>query len=129
MSETQSVMCCITAQASCLAILLKGKELAEKIGCPVKAVTVQPSRAEAKRRSEDMICLDELTRKSGVEIDILYSDSPLLALAEYAEQVLPLHIFTGKQADRSSFVMKLAEYCKLPVSMVCGENVITVPTE
>ena len=31
MSETQSVMCCITAQASCLAILLKGKELAEAI--------------------------------------------------------------------------------------------------
>ncbi len=129
MSEDQSVLCCITAQESCLSILEKGKELADNIGCPVRAVTVQPVRAEARQRSMDMICLNGLAARSVVEIDILYSDSPLLALAEYAEQALPMHIFTGMQSEKSSFVMKLAECCRLPVSMVCGERVITVAAD
>jgi hypothetical protein len=67
-----------------------------------------------------------ITKIRIIEISIIYSDNPLLALAEYAEQNLPIHIFTGKQADKSSFVMKLAESCKLPVSMVAGETVFTV---
>jgi penicillin-binding protein 1A len=34
--------------------------------------------------------------------------------------------YTGKQAENGSFVMTLASYCKLPVSMVYGGQVFTV---
>ena len=126
MEQTGLVLCCITAQSSCIAILEKGKEMAPRMGVAIKAVSVQPIKQEALRRANDMKTLDTLSKQSGVEISIIYSDNPLLALAEYAEQNLPIHIFTGKQADKSSFVMKLAEVCKLPVSMVAGETVFTV---
>ena len=126
MNSTRSIMCCITAQESCLTILEKAKEMADKIGCPVKAISVQPVKQEAARRSADMICLNSLSKKSGVEIDIVYSDNPLLALVDYSEEVLPIHIYTGKQAENGSFVMTLAKYCKLPVSMVYGGQVFTV---
>lgn len=126
MGQTGLIICCITAQSSCIAILNKGKEMATRMGVEVKAVSVQPIKQEALRRANDMKTLDTLSKQSGVEISIIYSDNPLLALAEYAEENLPIHIFTGKQADKSSFVMKLAEVCKLPVSMVAGETVFTV---
>ncbi|MBR5452039.1 MAG: hypothetical protein IKV36_03480 [Clostridia bacterium] len=126
MGQTGLIICCITAQSSCIAILNKGKEMATRMGIEVKAVSVQPIKQEALRRANDMKTLDTLSKQSGVEISIIYSDNPLLALAEYAEENLPIHIFTGKQADKSSFVMKLAEVCKLPVSMVAGETVFTV---
>lgn len=126
MEQTGLVLCCITAQNSCAAILEKGKEMAMRLGCDVKAVSVQPIKQDAERRSSDMKILDALSKQSGIEISIIYSDNPLLALAEYAEKNLPIHIFTGKQADKSSFVMKLAEICKLPVSMVSGETVFTL---
>lgn len=121
-----NVLCCITAQSSCIAILEKGKQMASRLGCAAKAVTVQPLKQDAARRSADMITLDALSKKSGVEISVIYSDNPLLALAEYAEKNIPIHIFTGKQADKSSFVFTLAEKCKLPVSMVSGESVFTI---
>ncbi len=128
MSKTTetNILCCITAQSSCIAIISKAKELAERIECPIKVITVQPIKQEAERRSADMKILEALSKESGIEISVLYSDNPLLALAEYAEKNLPIHIFTGKQASGSSFVMTLAEKCKLPVSMVSGESVFTV---
>ena len=120
------ILCCITAQNSCIAILNKGNEMATRLGLGIKAVSVQPIKQDAQRRATDMKTLDALSKLSGIEISIIYSDNPLLALAEYAEKNLPIHIFTGKQADKSSFVMKLAESCKLPVSMVSGETVFTL---
>lgn len=125
----EPILCCITAQHSCLTILQHGKDMASHLECPLKAVSVQPLHADAERRSEDLIELETLTKESGVEIDVIYSDNPLLALAEYIEKEPPIHIFTGKQAENGSFVMTLARHCKLPVSMVWGENVYTVPTE
>lgn len=126
MEQKAFVVCCITAQTSCISILEKGKEMAVRLGCGVKAVSVQPVKQDAARRSQDMKILHSLSQQSGIEISIIYSDNPLLALAEYAEDNLPIHIFTGKQGDKSSFVMTLAEKCKLPVSMVAGETVFTV---
>ena len=126
MLQKQLVLCCITAQSSCMAILKKGKEMAKLMDLDIKAVSVQPIKQDAERRAKDMKTLDFLSKQSGIEISIIYSDNPLLALAEFVEQDLPIHIFTGKQADKSSFVMKLAEVCKLPVSMVTGETVFTV---
>ncbi len=126
METKHSVMCCITAQESCLSILEKAKEMADNIPLPIKAITVQPIKKDAESRSRDMICLDSLMKKSGVEIDIVYSDNPLLALVEYSQKVLPIHIYTGKQAENGSFVMTLANYCKIPVSMVYGGSVFTV---
>ena len=126
MNTQANVLCCITAQESCISILKKGKEMATRLGCTAKAVTVQPLKQDAKRRSQDMITLDALSKNSGVEISVIYSDNPLLALAEYAEKNIPIHIFTGKQADKSFFVFTLAEKCRLPVSMVSGDTVFTV---
>ena len=126
MNTQANVLCCITAQESCSSILKKGKEMATRLGCATKAVTVQPLKQDAKRRSQDMITLDALSKNSGVEISVIYSDNPLLALAEYAEKNIPIHIFTGKQADKSSFVFTLAEKCRLPVSMVAGDTVFTI---
>lgn len=120
------VLCCITAQETCLGILKRGKEMAERLGCPVRAVSVQPLHREAADRARDLIVLEGLTRESGIDIDVVYSDNPLLALAEYIEQAPPVHIFTGKQAEGGSFVMTLAERCRLPVSMVWGENVYNI---
>lgn len=126
MNAQVNVLCCITAQESCILILQKGKDMATRLGCAVKAVTVQPLKQDAERRSRDMITLDALSKSSGVEISVIYSDNPLLALAEYAEKNIPIHIFTGKQADKSAFVFTLAEKCKLPVSMVSEGSVFTI---
>ena len=125
-NSSSPVLCCITAQSSCMNIIVKGKALAEQLDVPLKVVSVQPTKCDARRRADDMICLDRLSKDSHTEIDVLYSDDPLLALAEYIKDLIPVHIFTGKQAEKGSFVMTLAEACELPVTMVYGDTEITV---
>lgn len=121
------VMICITAQESCEVIINKGLEMAKRLGTQAIVVSAQPKKASAEARSRDMKILDGLSKKTGAEVTVLYSDHPLISLTNYAAAKKPVHIFTGLQSADSEFVSRLAMMCEAPISMVSPSAVCIVP--
>lgn len=124
---SKTIMACITAQDSCGLIIESAAAMAAHTGASVKVVTAQPKRMEAHRRAADMRCLDRLSKQTGQYITVIYSDNPLLSLVNYAQKQEPLHIFTGKQDEKSDFVVRLSVLTGAPVTMIANSLVCTLP--
>ncbi len=124
--KSQKVLIFVTAQPHCEAIINEGKKLAEKLCTEFEVVTVQPKRAEAETRSRDMKTLVKLAKNTGTAIKIIYSNQPLNSLVLHADNVKPIHIFTGEQAENSKFVSSLSVFCNAPITMVSKNNKFTL---
>lgn len=125
----QKILALITAQESCKRIIDIAKEYAAHLSADVEVLTVQPVKADAADRSKDMICLTELSKVTGCEIKIVYSDKPLKVIVSECEKQLPIHIFIGQGDDRSSFLSKLRMApIGSPISVVGADSIIyTLP--
>lgn len=124
MFKNNSILVCVTAQDSCIDIINKGKEFAEKYNAVVEIVTIQPKKTDAEKRAEDMKCLQSLSKLTECPITIIYSDNVLHSLASYISKVSPKHIFTGQQGIESEFVMQLSMMCDAPISMISKDATV-----
>lgn len=127
MFTSKVIMACITAQDSCGLIIESAAAMAAKIGARVEVVTAQPKQMDAQSRARDMRCLDRLSKTTGQYITVIYSEDPLRSLVNYAEKQEPMHIFTGKQNEKSDFVVRLSVLTGAPITMVAGGLVCTLP--
>lgn len=127
MYTSKVIMACITAQDSCRLIIESAATMAAQIGARVEVVTAQPKHMEAQRRAQDMRCLDRLSKATGQYITVVYSENPLTSLVNYAQKQEPMHIFTGKQDEKSDFVVRLSVLTGAPITMVANGLVCTLP--
>lgn len=123
--KENKILVLITAQESCKRIIDIANEYADRLAADVDVLTVQPVKADAKRRSKDMICLTGLSRKTHRAIRIIYSDQPLRAIISEAEKLEPIHIFVGQGSEKSSFLtgLRLAPI-NAPISVVGTDGII-----
>lgn len=122
MFKNNMVLICVTAQDSCIEVINKGKETAERLNAIAEIVTVQPKKMEAEKRAETMRCLQSLSKLTDCPITIIYSDNALNSLASYINKNEPIHIFTGQQGIESEFIVKLSLLCDSPITMVSKER-------
>ena len=127
LDTSKLIIACITAQDSCLSIIESAIDMADNIGAELEVVTAQPKNMEADSRAEDMKCLDRLSKKTGHEITVIYSDNPLISLVNYTKKKKPIHIFTGQQDEKSDFVIRLSVLTGAPITMSANGLVCTVP--
>lgn len=124
MFKNDLILVCVTAQDSCIEIINKGKEFAEKYGAVLEVVTIQPKKMDAQRRAEDMKCLQSLSKITECQITIIYSDNVLHSLSSYINKMEPMHILTGQQGIESEFVIKLSMLCDAPISMITKDSTV-----
>ena len=129
MAVQQQIFALITAQEHCSRIISVAKEFAEHLSAELVVLTVQPIHADAKRRSNDMICLTTLAKTTKCNIRMIYSDKPVSALCKELERCNPTHIFTGQGSAKSDFLSRLhMELVGAPISIVGTDGVIcTLP--
>ena len=122
------ILACITAQSACERIITTGLGMARRLGTSLQVVTVQPKKMAAERRAEAMKCLYRLSKDTGCEITVYYSDKPAARLARHALENDAMHIFTGAADGVNDFVSQVSMLTgSIPVSMV-GEGIVcTMP--
>ncbi len=124
-SNNGKILALITAQLSCERIIKFAEDYADKLGCELVILTAQPHKTTAQKRSKDMICLTELSKKTGRNIEIIYSDSPLTAILKETAKIDPIHIFVGQGGQRSEFLTGLRIYvADSPISVVGTDGII-----
>lgn len=123
------ILALITAQNSCDRIINTAKDYAKKLSCELVVLTSQPLKTTAEKRSKDMICLTKLSKKTEVDIKIIYSDSPLTSIISEVLTINPLHIFAGQGSEGSSFLAGLRiAVADTPISIVGKNSIIyTLP--
>lgn len=128
MNENSCVLALITAQSNCARIIKTAKEYADRFGCALDVLTVQPLKADAKQRSKDMLCLTALAKEQKVNIRIAYSNKPVHAIAAEVKQSAPVHVFIGQSGEKATVNEHLFAPFGLPVSVVGTNGVIyTLP--
>lgn len=130
MNNTGTVLALITAQYSCERIINFAKEQAQHLSMNFIALTVQPTKADAKKRAEDMICLTNLSKKCGCDIRIVYSNNPLKSIISETGKISPAHIYIGQGSEKSQFLtnLRLAPI-GAPISVIGADNIIyTLPS-
>ena len=122
------ILACITAQSACDKIIKTGLEMARHLATTLQVVTVQPKRMAAEERAEAMKCLYRLSKDTGCEITVYYSDQPAARLARHALENDAMHIITGAADGVNDFVSQVSILTgSLPVSMVGDGIVCTMP--
>ncbi|HHW45700.1 MAG TPA: hypothetical protein GXX17_02170 [Clostridiales bacterium] len=128
MSKSSVVLACVTAQMSCERIINAAKKMASRMDAELEVITIQPKKQTAENRARDMKCLYNLSRKTGSEIIIYYSDNPVKSIVKHAMDKKVFHIFTGKPDSNNEFVGKLSMVLNhIPISMVTEDIVFTIP--
>ncbi len=122
------ILACITAQSACERIINTGLQMARRLGTTLEVVTVQPKKLAAEQRAQAMKCLYRLSKDTGCEITVYYSDKPAARLARHALENDVMHIITGVVDGVNDFVSRISMLTgSIPVSMV-GEGIVcTVP--
>lgn len=123
------ILALITAQPTCERIIKIADDFANGMGCEVDVITVQPLKATAEKRSEDMICLTKLSKKTSSNIKIIYSDFPLKAILKEISKIEPIHIFVGQGREQSKFLTGLRlSVTGSPISVIGTDEIIyTIP--
>lgn len=122
------ILACITAQSACQKIIQTGLDMARHLDTSLQVVTVQPKKMEAEQRAEAMKCLYQLSKDTGCEITIYYSDKPAARLAQHALENGVMHIITGAADGVNDFVSQVSILTgSIPVSMVGDGIVCTMP--
>lgn len=128
MSKSAAVLACVTAQMSCERIISAAKKMASRLDAHLEVITIQPKKQTAENRAKDMKCLYNLSRKTGSEIIIYYSNNPIKSIVKHTMNRKIFHIFTGKPDSNNEFVGKLSMVLNhIPISMVAGDVVFTIP--
>ena len=123
----QPILACITAQEHCVNIVDAAKQMANNLKAPLIVATCQPIKCDAKRRSEDLKILNEISKKCDVQITICYGEDAASVIAAQAKKLIPLHIFLGK--DNGFLTEFRKEYSLAPVSIVTDNVLCTIPAE
>lgn len=119
------ILALITAQPSCERIIKIAEDYSIRLGSELIILTAQPHKTTAQNRSKDMVCLTELSKKTGRDIKIIYSDRPLKAVIKETAKLHPKHIFVGQGGQRSEFLTGL-RLCAAdsPISVVGIDGIV-----
>lgn len=119
------VLALVTAQYSCERIINTAKQYAENLNCELTVLTAQPLKATPENRSKDMICLTKLSKNTGKNIKIIYSNEPLKAVIREITNTSPVHIFMGNSGENNTFLTMLkVGVTNAPISVVGPEGII-----
>ena len=94
----ETVLVCVTVQKECQRLILAGKRLADSARIPLKVLHVaQPglSPLGSPDAQEALNFLYALSRETGAEMTLLYSDDVRGAIVEYAHQVGAVCVVVG----------------------------------
>ncbi len=131
MNNLEPVLVCVTAQLSCEKLINRGKELAEKLGRPLRVVTVLNKEGNAKEKSTALKNLNALSKKSKCNIDIVYSENAAQSLGFHINKINPCHILIGNPIEGGRFFEEfMSNTYTAPVSVVDSEEKIiyTLPS-
>lgn len=119
---------CITAQPHCVNIIEAAKK---KVGDPklVTAVIIRSNHLEPDRKINEDECLTKISDETGVFINEIYDETPLLSLVDLIDRIKPIGVFTGAPGKGSNFVGQLALLCDTDVYTVCEDVINTVSAE
>ena len=123
--NTAYILAAVTPQLECERIIEAARELAEKMSAELLVVTIQPKKATAQKRSQDIKTLTALSERACVPITVRYSDMPAFSVATAANEQNTLHIFTGSPGN-TDFINLLSALCEnIPISVVVGRSAFT----
>ena len=124
----KNVVACVTAQIRCKEIINAASRVAKQIGANLIVVTAQKDKVEASRRAHELKVFNNLSRITGYDIDIIYSENPTMALVSYINKLNPCHIFIGSpKVDRTFYDYFINKYNSVPISIVDTKNSCSVP--
>lgn len=119
----KNIIACVTAQISCKEIIIAAAELSKLTNSNLIVLTSQKLKVDAKRRANDLKVLNKLSRITGYDINIIYSDNPTSALISYINKFNPYHIFIGSpKIDKTFYNNFIKEYASVPISIVNTKN-------
>ena len=121
------IIACVTAQISCKNIISAALDLSNKLKCNLLVVTVQKTKEDAKVRANSLKILNTLSKITGCNIDIVYSENPNAALVAYINKLSVQHIFIGNPNPNTNFYKEFISALSLPISVVTETTVYTIP--
>ena len=120
------IVAAVTPQLECENIIETAKEFAERMNAELLVVTIQPKKATATKRSQDIKALTALASRTTMPITVRYSDYPAISVATAVSEQNTLHIFTGSPGN-TDFIKKLSALCaNIPISVVVGRSAYNV---
>ena len=124
----KNIVACVTAQISCKEIIIAAANLSKLTDANLIVVTSQKLKTDAKKRANDLKVLNKLSRITGYDINIIYSDNPTTSLVSYINKFNPYHIFIGSpKIDKTFYNNFIKEYTTVPISIVNTKNAQSIP--
>ena len=125
---SKRAVACITAQPHCVNIIEAAKD---KVGDPglVTAVIIRSNHIEPEKKLAEDQCLTDINDKTGVFINEIYDETPLLSLVDLIDRIKPVGVFTGAPGKGSNFVGQLALLCDTEVYMVSEDSISAVSAD
>ena len=123
------ILVCITAQLNSVKLIEAARDLGNKYKREFCVVTILKKTSDAKTRAKDLKILNKISKQCNCDIDIIYSDTVSLSLANYVNKLNPYHIIVGNP-DNTTTLFKdfVANVFDVPIS-VCTEKIIySLPT-
>ena len=123
------ILVCITAQLSSVNLIEAAKDLSNKYKRKFCVVTILRKTSDAKTRAKNLKILNKISKQCNCNIDIIYSDTVSLSLANYVNKLNPYHIIVGSPDSTTTlFNDFVSNVYDVPIS-VCTEKIIySLPT-
>lgn len=123
--QKASVVVCVERSASFERLTHVAKAVAERTGCAVKVVNIQPSMSDGEADYDELERLHQMAMQNGVELTVFFSDTPAVKAAQYVKRNNAVQVITGMpNMDNFGFVDRFRELLpNITISMVSGEGI------